>query len=64
MIVNFYIECEPDLGENEFARLVKLEKLLRSNGFAFYNATDFDSCTSGPNSLKTLEDIEIQVEGK
>lgn len=64
MIVNLYIEINREVAISEFERLSKLEKLLITNGFAFYNATDFDSCCSGPNKCESLEEIECAVEGK
>lgn len=64
MIVNLYIEINRDGVKSEFERLVELEKYLGQQGFGVYNATDFDSCTSGPCALNNLFDIEAAVEGK
>lgn len=63
MIINLYIEVSRENQISEHVRLVALENMLRENGFAFYNATDFDPCTSGCNPLTTLENIELQIEG-
>jgi hypothetical protein len=63
MIVNFYIEMKREITKSEHLKLVELERLLRANGFEFYNATDFDSCTSGACSLDTLEKIQEAIEG-
>ena len=56
-IVNFYIQVPQ-------GKEVELALYLHLNGFAFYDATDFDSCTSGFNKLDTLDEIEAAVEGK
>lgn len=64
MIINLYIEINRDGVKSEFERFVELEKHLQEQGFGVYNATDCDSCISGPNALTTLFDIEAAIEGK
>jgi hypothetical protein len=51
MIVNYYI----DLGLHSE---LELARLLLSNNFQVFNATRYDSCTSGHNKLNTLDEIE------
>lgn len=63
MIINLYIEIKRKNLMSEFERFVELERYLKDNALAFYNATDFDSCTSGSCSLNTLEEIQEAIEG-
>lgn len=64
MIVNLYIDVQRKELRSEFHRLAELSKWLKENDFPFYDATDFDSCTSGLNDLKTLEEIKNAIEGE
>lgn len=64
MIVNLYIEINRKDQKSEFERFAELEKYLSQQGFGVYNATDFDSCTSGPCAINNLFDIEAAIEGK
>lgn len=63
-LVNFYIECtSPDKGQEV------LEKLLNSNGFAFYDATAADSLTrhrdnGSPSLYTTIEHVEGVLDRK
>jgi hypothetical protein len=57
IIVNFYIEVP----EN---KQVDLERLLSSNGFAFYDATNMDCYTKANSNFDTLESIEADIECK
>lgn len=66
MIVNLYIEINRDNvhSKSEFECFEDLKDYLWEKGMKFYDATDFDSCTSGPCALDNLFDIEAAVEGK
>ncbi len=56
-LVNYYIQIPS-------GRKGELDLHLRLSGFPFYDATEFDSCTSGPCALETLDEIECAMEGK
>lgn len=60
-IVCLYVECdERDPGHGQS----NLETVLRAAGFVFYNATGHDRYTRQASRFPTLEDIEIDLEGK
>jgi hypothetical protein len=58
-ILNLYIEIT-----NDVQSFKRLENLLRTNNYPFYDATEFDSFCTGPNASGDLLDIEAQIEGK
>lgn len=64
MIINLYIDIKRKEPRSEFHRLAELSKWLKENDFPFYDATNFDSCTSGPCAINNLFDIEAAIEGK
>lgn len=54
-IANYYIEY----GDKD-----KLEKMLYANGFAFYDATNYDPYTKSGSNFLTIESIEADLECK
>ena len=55
-----------ELPENSILELSRLQKLLRDAGFIFYDATGYDSYTSGPCALNSVIDIahDLQAQGE
>lgn len=56
-IVNLYIELIP----NDLASRGRLWALLKEHGFSFLDATDYDSYTSGPCALDSLDAIADDI---
>lgn len=56
MLINLYIDTRTS------ERRLLLAKLLKENGFAFYDYTQRDSCITGPCSFNTLEEIQEAME--
>lgn len=58
-ILNLYIEIKhPELAER-----ARLQTLLRTHGFSFVDATEYDSYTSGHCALSTLDAIANDLRG-
>ena len=59
MILNFYIDTGSD---NSVVAAVRALKVLVNEGFTCYDATDFDSLTSGPCKVTSLSEVKHEIE--
>ena len=56
-ILNLYIELDP----RDLANRARLWGMLKSHGYSFVDATDYDSYTSGPCALDSLDAIADDI---
>lgn len=62
MIVNYYIQL-PNY-KNKETELFALQAFLLSRGYQVFDATRYDSLTSGHCKVDTLEQIENELSGR